>query len=145
MTVPSEEKVHLRGLLYFAIPSNIQGRSHLVGLEFDGWEEWMGVFNWAIGRGYLPALEPQSSPGVEFDARPTSSSRTPGRAGPGGEGTFTPEGVPVCPNHPGGMLESQKHKGGYYCGRKENGQRCGWEWESKRGFYQISAKGAARR
>jgi len=135
--------LHLRGLLYFAVPSNIQNRMHLVAFSFDGVEEQAAIYSWAVGRGYLPALEPQSLPGSKFDSRPAAPPRQ--HPDEKDEEEFTRDGIPVCPVHPGGMLESQKVPGGFYCGRKENGKRCGWEWSPKRGTYNTTGKGAARR
>lgn len=148
MTAGSQQPdgLHFRGLMYFAVPSSIQNRMHLIALSFDGLEEQAAIYTWAIGRGYLPALAPQESPGVQFDARPTGPVRRPPTDN--GDGDFNAGGEPLCPIHGEdgtGMLESKKERGGYYCGRKDNGQRCSWEWSPKRGFYSVSARGAARR
>lgn len=119
---------------------------HLVALQFDNEPEMAKLYAWAIQRGWLPALAPQYVPET-FSNRPPEPQRQPARED--GQGEFNAANEPVCPVHGGddksGMLESKKEKGGYYCGRKTNGVRCGWEWSPKRGFYNTSGRGAARR
>jgi hypothetical protein len=141
VTEVKESKVHLRGKVYFAVPTSIQGRQHLIEFDFTGVMELADIYAYAVNRGYLPVLGPQPELGTVFDARPKQPRR-----GEVEEVEFDEDGAPICPKHKEGMRESTKTPGVFYCPKKDGSGYCENQWSEKRGWHtRASGKGAARR